>query len=280
MLIWLLLALFFRWRFQFSIRLLLVLAVAVALPFGWLSVEMRKANEQEEAVNYVMKAGCSVWYDCDDQKFEQFWMAPVCVPRTLPEWPLLIRLFGRDFFHYADQVDCPIFSDAELAQVMPQLSTLPALRTLSLNSFGSDNDVLSPLENLHGIRNVTVMDYGHDGLDDVGLKHIAAIKQLETLNIRNSHITDDGLNCLRGHPNLRCLFLYSEEVTRRSVPVFASLSKLEELYLYNSDLADGDLTDLRREKPHVKARSYQQPEAGSAKFKARFNKSAKSPPGK
>ncbi len=200
-----------------------------------------------------------------------------------------MRLFGRDFFHYVDQVDCMhergsrrrvAFSGAELAQVMPQLSILPALRTLCLNSFESGNDVLSPLENLQGIRNLTVDNYGHLGLDDVGLKHIATIKHLETLNVRNSEITDDGLTCLRGHPSLRCLFLYSEEVTRRSIPVFASLSKLEELYLYNSDLTDDDLTGLLRQKPHLKASSDQQPEAGSAKFKAKFNKSANSPPGK
>ncbi len=80
MLIWLLLALFFRWQFQFSIRLLLVLAVAVALTFGWLKVEMKEAKTQEEAVSALMKAGCTVWYDCDHQKFVQFWMSPVRVP--------------------------------------------------------------------------------------------------------------------------------------------------------------------------------------------------------
>ncbi len=225
--LWLLLALFFRWRFQFSIRLLLVLVVAVALPFSWLAIEIQQAREQEKTVDALMKSGCTVWYDCDGQQFRPFWLVSIRSPTTPPEWFWLIRLFGRDFFHHVDQVDFqhvsgqPDFSDAKLAQVMPQLSTLPALRMLSLQSFEFSNNALSPLEGLTGIKNLTI----YTELDDEGLKHIAAMKQLETLNIRSSTVTDD------------------------------------------------DLTDLRREKPHLKSGLYLTRAARSA----RSNKSAKSP---
>ena len=60
MLLWWVLALRFRWRFQFSIRSLLVLTVAVAIPCSWLAVEMKRAREQREAVEGIVRLGGGV----------------------------------------------------------------------------------------------------------------------------------------------------------------------------------------------------------------------------
>ena len=62
MLLWWLAALCSRWRFQFSLRSLLALTVVVAIPFSWLAVEMKKAKEQKEAVEWVKRGGGMVWY--------------------------------------------------------------------------------------------------------------------------------------------------------------------------------------------------------------------------
>jgi hypothetical protein len=63
MLVWLVLAVVFHWRFQFSLRSLMVATVAVAIPFSWLAVEMKKAREQREAVEALVKQGGFVGYD-------------------------------------------------------------------------------------------------------------------------------------------------------------------------------------------------------------------------
>ena len=55
MLAWYVAALLLRRRFQFSLRSLLV--IGVALPFSWLAVEMRGANDQRTAVEAIVKAG-------------------------------------------------------------------------------------------------------------------------------------------------------------------------------------------------------------------------------
>ena len=69
MLLWFLLALFFRWRFQFSIRSLLVLTVAVAIPCSWLAVADQQARRQRELVNALRKLGCAVYHDYQWDRF-------------------------------------------------------------------------------------------------------------------------------------------------------------------------------------------------------------------
>ena len=62
MFIWWLAALLFHWRFQFSLRSLLVATGAVAIPFSWLAVEMKKAREQREAVEWIRKVGGKAYW--------------------------------------------------------------------------------------------------------------------------------------------------------------------------------------------------------------------------
>ncbi len=266
LLLWFVVALLFRLRFQFSLRLLLVLVVAVALPFSWLGVEIKKTREEREAVDALLGAGFTVWYQEDQQEFMPSWLSPTRIPAASSESPWLLQLLGKDFFHSVEQADCNptikgasfTLTDRDFARIVPYLSKLPALKALSLTSNQMTENGLSPLENLTNIKNLTIHFHGAGvhTLGDEGLKHIARIRQLETLNVRNSQISDDGLSPLQGFPDLRCIFLYSRHITRRSLPTFASLPKLEELYLYDSDLTDADVKDLLREKPSLKVGNY------------------------
>ena len=64
MLAWYGLALVFRRRFQFGIRSLLVLAIIVAIPCSWMTLAMRKAQQQKAAVAALVKTWPNkVWYD-------------------------------------------------------------------------------------------------------------------------------------------------------------------------------------------------------------------------
>ncbi|MGD0898407.1 MAG: hypothetical protein ABR915_11265 [Thermoguttaceae bacterium] len=119
MLGWFAAALVFRWRFQFSIRSLLLLTVAVALPCSWLSRELKKAREQQEAVEGITKLGG--------------WASPGCQISTKscliceaepppPVW--LQNLLGDEFFR--NTMAALVLTDAELAHIkgLPDHQTL------------------------------------------------------------------------------------------------------------------------------------------------------------
>jgi hypothetical protein len=98
MLLWFVASVILRWRFQFSLRSLLVLTVAVAIPFSWLGVEMKKAREQREAVEWVRKMGGTVFYNpCRDP-------GTVIPVSPVPHW--LWDFFGDDFFGNVYVVFC------------------------------------------------------------------------------------------------------------------------------------------------------------------------------
>jgi hypothetical protein len=102
LLMWFAVALLFRWRFQFSIRSLLVLTIAAAVPSSWLEVEVRKAREQQEAVETIMKLGRFVVMAYDYQlNASGNFLRNAQVPG--PSW--LRKLLGDDFFRAAVHLD-------------------------------------------------------------------------------------------------------------------------------------------------------------------------------
>ena len=112
MLLSLVIALVFRWRFQFSIRSLLVMVVIAALPFSWLTVEMREAREQKEAVKQI-----KVTFDW------QVGPNAFILPNAQPAEPAFLRtLLTDDFFH--DVVQASLHNDAQVGRGTPQTAAL------------------------------------------------------------------------------------------------------------------------------------------------------------
>ena len=100
MFLWLIIALVVRWRFQFSIRSLLVLVVAVAMPFSWLAVEIKRANEQRGLMAEIVGWGGRFYYDWYFRT-----TGPLLWNKQPPE-PLWLREpLGDDFFSVVRIVD-------------------------------------------------------------------------------------------------------------------------------------------------------------------------------
>ncbi len=184
MLLWFVLALLFRWRFQFSIRSLLVLMVAVALPCGWLSAEMKKAQQQREVVAMIEKLGGSVFYDRQSDADGRYPPAS----------------FAEDLFLDVVAVDGkPGFDDA----MLDQLPRLPHLQSLLLdgNKVGD-----ATLKRCAGLKHLQGLFTRNTAVTDAGLEHLQGFARLRLLCLFGSKVGDAGLEHLKGLTQLQVLF--------------------------------------------------------------------------
>ena len=152
-------AVFRRW-FRFRLRSLLI-AVAVIAVLIWIPV--KRATEQRDAVNAILRLGGIVRYD--------FESAGSTEP-SAPVW--LRRLIGEDYFRRVDSVnlnDLPV-TDDELAL----LRLLPALEKVEIRSCAK--------------------------VSDKGLIHLRELSNLRRLDLQGTQITDDGLKYLTALPAL------------------------------------------------------------------------------
>ncbi len=210
MLVWWILALLFRLRFQFSIRSLFVLVVAVALPCSWLAVELKKAREQSEAVEGIMKidGGC-VYYD---------------IPRSNPqptEVTWLRNLLGKDFFHAV-----------ELVAVQPR------------SGLGDVKDVDAGLENLNHFAGLQVLALDDPRITDAGLKNLKGLTALQNLQINGTRITDAGLETIQHLTGLQILLLNNTAIADAGLKKLKGLTALQTLDLSGSRITDAGLVAL------------------------------------
>jgi len=160
MLLWLAAGFLFRLRFQFSVRWLVVLVVAVAIPSCWLTVKMRQAERQRQAVEAIRKAGGVVFYDFHFLKDEKAYAIMEQEPPT-PAW--LRQVVGNDFF---SEVHVVFFDNPE--QV--------------------GDDVLERIGRLRKLKQLRLSD---SPVTDVGLKHLTGrfCQHAQSVNLLMSRIS-------------------------------------------------------------------------------------------
>ena len=152
MLVWFLIALIFRLRFQYSLRSLLVLTLAIALPCSWLAVEMKKATEQRETVEWISKGSGSVRYANE-------WLSG-----AEPKGPVWLRnLLGDDFFN--DVFLARVNGDAQMAH----LARLTHLRVLWLQETKVTD---AGLAHLAGLTQLKCLFLEHTKVTDAGVKKL------------------------------------------------------------------------------------------------------------
>ena len=207
MLLWLVAALVFRRRFQFSIRSLLIMVLVIAIPSSWMTVEMKKAREQQSARTAFRRFPGGTMYDYESSGLK--------IKSPAPNW--LCRSLGDDFFAHVEGVCLGCnkrFTDADMAY----LESLPRLKRLTL---------------------------GNANITDIGLPHLAGLTELEHLTLASSQVDDDGLECLTGLTHLRILGLSYTKVTDAGLEHINRLSHLETLYLGGTKVTDAGLKYLK-----------------------------------
>jgi hypothetical protein len=202
MCLWFASSLLFRWRFQFSIRSLLVLVLVVAIPCSWMSVEMKGARKQREAVEAIRKSGGYVVYDYHVQK-----------PGNSPPGPAWLRgLLGTDFFATALGVGS-LFSPATDAG-LKHLKGLTQLRWLFLQETQATD---ADLEHVMGLTQLEALRLCGTQVTDAGLKHLEGLMQLQELDLQGTQVTDAGLEHLKGLTRLQDLDIQHTRVTDEGV---------------------------------------------------------------
>jgi hypothetical protein len=268
---WLLLAILFHWRFQFSIRSLLVLMLIVAVQCSWLSVEMKNAERQKEAVFTIRKTGGWLRYDYDPAS------------PTPPAPPRLIEFFGIDFFCRVPQVSTcgpglaqlkslPDVVDLELIgpgiadERLVELYSLGKLQRLTFRGTGVTD---AGLEKLLPLTHVIRLDIGgnkfqgsglvhlrkmpalrelamaYTTIPNSGMQHVAALTQLEALDLSDLKITNAGLTCLDSMSQLRMLSLRGTKVTGEGLIHLRGLKQLRELDLGGLKIDSGALASIK-----------------------------------
>ena len=229
MLLWLLVALVFRWRFQFGIRTLLVMVVAVALPCSWLSWEMQKARQQREAIAEIAEPV----YGYDWQVDENFNWRYVDHSPT-PPW--LQRSLGDDFF-------CDVITANLSARRVKLIDKLPRLQELRLEWEDASDADLSHVKSLKDLR---VLQISSDNLTDDGLASIAGLRGLEMLFLRGEKITAAGLKNIEDLTQLRELNLQDLPITDAGLAHLAGLKQLRKLTLRCTNIDGKGLTHLKQ----------------------------------
>ena len=235
MLLWFLLAVIFRWRFQFSVRALLTLVVVVALPFSWLGVEMKRATDERQTAEAMMKMelypfvlygnGLGPGYVGDPGTFGQNTMYHLFTgrenARARPSEPQWLRdWLGEDFF-------CSILAfgiEGRRAKALTvddfqRVVALPYLKRLMLDDA--------------------------DKLTDADFAELGRKRGLERLFLRGTRITDQGLRELSGLTNLRVLSLAYTKITDKGLAYLQRMTRLEILELIGTDISDEGLQHLR-----------------------------------
>ena len=243
--LWFVAALLFRRRFQFGIRALLLLALIVALLSGWMTVKMRAAKEQHDAVEAI---GATI-YD--------FQHSHSCVAAD-PEW--LRNILGNDFFH--DVVVAYLKNDSG----MKHLKGLSQLQELCLSGEAVTD---AGMENIKGLIHLQSVEARCTTITDSGLRCLPAtsvrrlclcanhdmtsavwadlqhLPQLTDLDLEQMSVTNDDLQKLAQLHNLRALSLEYCGITDSGLKRLTPLAQLESLKLTYEGVTDAGIEHLR-----------------------------------
>lgn len=210
-----------RW-YQYSLRTLLIVMVLASVGMSWLTVKMRRAARQREAVEAIRKLGGWVVYDYQSGS----------AARPTPPGPAwLRRLLGDDFF--AEVTDVQVNREAGLTH----LTSFPKLRDLGLGYCGafSGPDTEALYEHLRDL----------SGTTDATLEHLPELGQLERLRLQYTHVTDAGLERLKGGTHLQGLDLTGTVITDAGVAHLQGLTQLRSLNLNFTRITDAGLEHLK-----------------------------------
>ena len=226
--LWFLAGLVFRCRFQFGVRSLLVLVIVVAIPCSLLATEMRRANEERQALRAI-KELAGKW----------------SVLRDYPSGPTWLHdILGDEYFNR----DCSVFvhNDKFTDADFEHLKALCQLRVLALEGTRVTD---AGLKNLRELRQLEVLSLKGGPVTDAGMVHLEWLTELNKLHLEHTQVGDAGLEHIKGLCNMKRLYLGDTRVTDAGLENLEGLSELLELGLENTQVTDAGLEHCQRTKP-------------------------------
>lgn len=232
MLIWFATGLLLRRRVQFALRPVLVLVVAVAIPCTWLTVEVRRAEKQQKAVEAIEEAGGEV--TCDFQRGQN----------GEPPGPTWLRNMLPDhFFTRVIGVTHREATDADLRHI-------ESLRQLQLLYVSGPQVTDAGMEHVKGLTHLEELILGDTHVTDAGMENITGLTQLQMLNLVGTPVTDAGLEDLKGSTELVFLYLGGTQVTDAGLEHLKELTRLISLDLSDTQVTDEGVKKLQQALPN------------------------------
>lgn len=230
---WFAVSLLFRPRFQFSIRSLLVLTVAVAIPFSWLAVERKKADEQGQAVKEFRASYGYVRYDYERS------------PNAIPPGLIWFHdLLGIDFFADVEAIDCTKqLTDKQMAYY---LKLFPKTKYMRVYDYEITDAHMKHFRELTKLQRLEIY---RSPITDAGLQHLQGLSQLEFVELFYTDVTGVGFEHLQGLPKLSQVSLSGEKVTDRSILGLKGLTQLKALDLQSPTLSSNGVKRLQEALP-------------------------------
>jgi internalin A len=163
---------------RLSMRSLLFLVLVLGAGLGWM---VHLARVQRDAVEAIVKAGGSVYYDWE--------LSSNGVPNPNGKlwWPgWLVDRVGVDYFSTVRQA---FLIERDLDGVAVHVGRLGQLERLYLTGPSMTDARLVHIEGLTKLRG---LDLEHSKVTDAGLVHLKGLRRLEGLSLKGTKVTDAG----------------------------------------------------------------------------------------
>jgi hypothetical protein len=265
---WTVLALVFRRRLQFTIGSLLAMTVAASLVLSWLATEIKKAREQETAMETITELGGEI-------DFGDYAEAPWFPSRQAATWPWLIELLGDDLFSNVPGVFLDHLTGASLERM--DLTRLTGLRRLTIRRIAINDESMTLLKGanqlerlvfvetkvtdadvacLSGLTGLKALDLSKSDIQGPGLAQLRGLTRLTNLSLKESKITDAGLEHVSGLFQLRDLDLSITEITDAGLRHLEVLSQLRRLNLDFARVSRDGVKRLQNALPNCSISDY------------------------
>lgn len=256
--LWFAVASALRVPLQFSVRSLFVLVVAVAVQCSWLGVEMKKAREQRQSVEAIVRDGGWAFYDFRFD--EQFNLVANAKP---PESSWLRHLLGDDFF--CDVLDVQVMSNAT-AQHLESLDRLKWLYVLlkdepneawptelndSVGGYVKPAHITNAaLERIGHCRRLEHLEFRYATIGEVELKYFTGLSRLKSLDMQCTGVTDAALQGLKALPRLEYLNVSFNTITDAGLRHLEGLRTLRFLSISGTDVSDDGVRQFQQAMPN------------------------------
>jgi hypothetical protein len=241
-----------RRLFRFSLRTLLLLVTLTSIGLGWVTLQMRQAQRQRDAIAHFKDLTFTSCYDDVGKSMgcgEGYRFITEPRQTSLRDW--VAKQFGKDYAYRLDHLHLASNQRVD-DQHLARLPDLAGLRSLSIYC---DHVTDRGLTYVAQLADLEFLSLEHASLlTDNGIAQLRQLKKLRVLRIYRAELTDSGLGPLTELDDLRFLMLGDTQVTDTGITQIRALSKLEMLGLSGPTFMNigPGLSELEQALPNMK----------------------------